>query len=179
MPMLTTALTIPISVVLVLGAVTDVKARRVSNRLVLAGIPLAILAAAGPDLSALPGALLAGVLVLVVGFAAFAVGAIGGGDAKFLALGALAVGWSELVPYLLAFGALGGLLAVAQIARMRMGLEATVMTLDLGKYLGTLGRSGHRARLGDEDRVTVPYAVAIAAAALLTLFTPFPEWLAI
>lgn len=175
--MLSTALALPISFVLVLGAATDVKDRRVPNRLVLAGLPLAALAAAGGGLGALPGALLAGALVFGVGFMAFAVGAIGGGDAKFLALGALAVGWAGLVPYLLAFGALGGLLALARIARGRMGIEATVMTLDLAKHIGTLGHTGHRAQLGDEGRITVPYAVAISGAALLTLFTPYAEWL--
>lgn len=175
--MLSMILALPITVVLVLGAATDVKDRRVPNQLVLAGLPLALLAAASGGLAGLPGALLAGALVFVLGFVAFAVGAIGGGDAKFLALGALTVGWAGLVPYLLAFGVLGGLLAVVQIARQRKGLEATVMTLDLAKHVGTLGRLGHRARLGDEDRMTVPYAVAIAGAALLILFTPFGEWL--
>lgn len=175
--MLSTTLALPISFVLVLGAATDVTEQRVPNRLVLAGLPLALLAAAGGGLGALPGALLAGALVFVAGFMAFAVGAIGGGDAKFLALGALAVGWTGLFPYLLAFGALGGLLALARIVRQRKGIEATIMTLDLAKHIGTLGRSGHRARLGDEARITVPYAVAITGAALLTLFTPYAEWL--
>ncbi len=175
--MLSIALALPVTVVLVLGAAMDVKARRVPNRLVLAGLPLALLASAGGGLAAVPGALLAGALVFVVGFAGFAVGAIGGGDAKFLVVGALAVGWTQLLPYLLAFAVIGGLLAVVQIARRRAGIEATVMTLDLAKHAATLGRVGHRARLGDRDRITVPYAVAIAAAALLTMFTPMTEWL--
>lgn len=175
--MLSTLLALPITLVLVLGAATDVRDRRVPNRLVLAGLPLALLAVAGGGVAAVPGALLAGALVFVAGFLGFAIGAIGGGDAKFLAVGALAVGWAGLVPYLLAFGVLGGLLAVFQIVRRGLGLEATVMTLDLGKHLGTLGRSGHRARLDDEGRITVPYAVAIAGAALLTLYTGYPTWL--
>ena len=170
-------LTLPISVVLVLGAAMDVRERRVPNWLVLTGLPLALLAAASGGVAALPGALLAGVLVFTIAFLGFAVGAIGGGDAKFLAVGALAVGWPGLLPYLLAFGVLGGVLALIQIVLNRRGIEATVMTLDLAKHLGTAGRAGHRARLGDRDRITVPYAVAIAGAALLTLFTPYPDWL--
>lgn len=176
--MLPILLTVPVSVVFVLGAATDVTDRRVPNQLVLAGLPLALLAAGSGGVGALPGALLAGLVVLVAGFMGFAIGAIGGGDAKFLALGALAVGWSGLLPYVLAFGAIGGGLAIVQIVRHKRGIEATVMTLDLARHVGTLGRSGHRARLGDTDRITVPYAVAIAGAALLTLFTGYPTWLA-
>ncbi len=161
-----------------LGALTDVRARRVPNALVLAGLPLALLASAGAGgVASIPGALLGGVIAFALGFAAFGIGAIGGGDAKFLVVGALAVGWSGLVPYLLAFGALGGVVAIAEIVRRRAGIEATVMTLDLAKHAATLGGSGHRARLGDEGRLTVPYAVAVAGAAALTLFTPYAQWL--
>ncbi len=161
-----------------LGAITDVRARRVPNGLVLAGLPLALLASAGAGgAGSIPGALLAGLLAFALAFAAFAIGAIGGGDAKFLMVGALAVGWAGLVPYLLAFGAMGGLVAILMVVRRRAGIEATVMTLDLAKHAATLGSKGHRARLGDEGRLTVPYAVAIAGAAALTLFTPYSKWL--
>lgn len=172
------ALLIPLTLALLVGAILDVRENRIPNRLIALALPLALLAAAAQfGMAALPGALGAGLIAFSLGFVAFAVGAIGGGDAKFLVVGAVAVGMEQLVPFLLAFGVLGGALAVYTIARNRLGIEATVMTLDLVKNFGTLGRSGHRARLTDEGRITIPYGVAIAGGALLTLFTNYPEWL--
>jgi prepilin peptidase CpaA len=147
-----------VAALLVWGAVTDVRTARIPNKLVLAGLVLAPIA-------------------LAIGFAGFALGAIGGGDAKFLMVGAALVGLPQLVPYLLAAAALGGLLAIGTIAWQRRGLEATVMTLDLAKSAATLGRKGYRGRVGDEGRLAVPYGVAIAGGALIVQFTPFAEWI--
>jgi prepilin peptidase CpaA len=170
--------TVPLVLALVAGAAMDVWRNRIPNRLVLAALPLAALAAvAMGGLGALPSALAAGGIAFLIGFASFAAGAIGGGDAKFMVVGALAVGLGMLLPFLLAFAALGGALALIVVVRRRAGVEAVVMTGDLVKHAATLGRKGHRARLGDEGRLTVPYGVAIAAAALACLFTPYPEWL--
>lgn len=167
-----------VGALLVWGAVMDVRTARIPNRLVLAGLVLAPLAAlAHGGLTGLGAALAAAGIALAIGFAGFALGAIGGGDAKFLMVGAALVGLPQLVPYLLAAGALGGLLAIAVIVRQRRGLEATVMTLDLAKSAATLGRKGYRGRVGDEGRMAVPYGVAIAAGALLVRFTPFAEWI--
>jgi prepilin peptidase CpaA len=167
-----------VAVLLIWGAVTDVRTARIPNRLVLAGLVLAPLAAlAHGGLTGLAAALAAAGIALAIGFAGFALGAIGGGDAKFLVVGAALVGLPQLVPYLLAAAALGGLLAIGTIAWQRRGLEATVMTLDLAKSAATLGRKGYRGRVGDEGRLAVPYGVAIAAGALLVRFTPFAEWI--
>jgi prepilin peptidase CpaA len=178
MHLLATALTFATAALLLVGAASDVRTAKIPNRLVVAGLvmaPLAALAAGGLTGLAL---VLAGALVaFAIGFAGFALGAIGGGDAKFLVVGAALVGLPQLVPYLLAAGALGGLLAVGTTVWQRRGLEATVMTLDLAKNAATLGRKGYRGRVGDEGRMAVPYGVAIAGGALLVRFTPFAEWL--
>jgi prepilin peptidase CpaA len=166
-----------VAVLLVWGAVTDVRTARIPNRLVLAGLVLAPLAAlAHGGLAGLAAALAAAGIALAIGFAGFALGAVGGGDAKFLMVGAALVGLPQLVPYLLAAGALGGLLAIGTIVWQRRGIEATVMTLDLAKSAATLGRKGYRGRVGDEGRMAVPYGVAIAAGALIVQFTPFAAW---
>jgi prepilin peptidase CpaA len=167
-----------VAALLVWGAVSDARTARIPNRLVLAGLVLAPLAAlAHGGLAGLGAALAAAGIAFVIGFGGFALGAIGGGDAKFLMVGAALVGLSHLVPYLLVAGALGGALAIGTIIRQRRGIEATVMTLDLAKSAATLGRKGHRGRLGDEGRMAVPYGVAIAGGALIVQFTPFAEWL--
>jgi prepilin peptidase CpaA len=171
-------LTTATATLLVVGAIGDVWMRRIPNRLIVVGLfvaPAAALAHGGPG--ALGAALTAAMIALAIGFAGFALGAIGGGDAKFLMVGAAVVGLPQLVPYLLAAGALGGLLAVGAIVWQRRGLEATVMTLDLAKSAATLGRKGYRGRVGDEGRLAVPYGVAIAGGALLVRFTPFGEWI--
>jgi prepilin peptidase CpaA len=166
-----------VAALLVWGAVSDARTARIPNRLVLAGLVLAPAAAlAHGGLAGLGAALAAAAIAFALGFAGFALGAIGGGDAKFLVVGAALVGLSQLVPYLLVAGALGGVLAIGVIAWNRRGIEATVMTVDLAKAAATLGRKGHRGRLGDEGRLAVPYGVAIAGGALIVQFTPFAEW---
>jgi prepilin peptidase CpaA len=172
------ALAAVVAVLLVWGAATDVLSATIPNRLVVAGLVLAPLSAlASGGWVGLGLAIAALGLAFLIGIAGFAIGAIGGGDAKFLMVGAALVGWQLLLPYLLATAALGGLLAVGTILWQRRVIEATVMTTDLAKSLATLGRRGHRGRLGDEGRIAVPYGVAIAAGALIVRFTPFSEWL--
>lgn len=172
-PMLTAA----VAALLVWGAVSDVRTARIPNRLVLAGLVLAPIAAlAQGGVAGFGAALAAAAIAFVIGFGGFALGAIGGGDAKFLMVGAAVVTLPDLLPFLLATGALGGVVALGVVLWRRAGIEATVMTTDLLKNVATLGRKGHRARLGDEDRIAVPYGVAIAAGALVVLFTPFSEW---
>ena len=172
------ALATIVAALLVWGAVTDVRVARIPNRLIVAGLVLAALAAlAAGGVMGLGLALAALIFAFLIGFGGFAIGAIGGGDAKFLMVGAALVGWQQMVPYLLATAALGAVLAVGVIVWQRRGIEATVMTADLAKSMMTLGRKGHRGRLGDEGRLAVPYGVAIAAGALIVRFTPFAEWL--
>jgi prepilin peptidase CpaA len=172
------SLSVLVAVLLVWGAVTDVRIARIPNQLVLVGIVLALLAVlAGGGFMGLGLALAALAVVFPIGIAGFALGAIGGGDAKFLMVGAALVGWQQLVPYLLATTALGGVLAIGFVIWQRRGVEATVMTTDLAKSMATFGRKGYRGRLGDEGRLTVPYGVAIAAGALIVHFTSFSEWL--
>ena len=167
-----------VAALLVWGAFSDVRTARIPNQLVLAGLLLATAAAAvNGGLVGLGAASAAVAVAFVIGFGGFALGAIGGGDAKFLMVGAALVGLHQLLPYLLMVGALGAALAVGTVVWKRRGVEATVMTMDLAKNALTLGRKGYRGRLGDEDRMAVPYGVAIAGAALITHFTSFSEWL--
>ena len=60
------------------------------------------------------------VVVLIVGFALFSVGVMGGGDAKLLAASALWFGTAFTLPYLLAASVLGGVLTLVIIIARRL-----------------------------------------------------------
>ena len=91
------------------AAVSDIRFYRIPNWL-SASVAMLFLAAA--LIFTMPFALigwhlLAGTVVLLVGFCLFAANIIGGGDAKLLAAAALWAGWTEL-PSLLFYTALAG-----------------------------------------------------------------------
>jgi prepilin peptidase CpaA len=171
-------LTTAVVALLLWGAVTDVRVAKIPNWLVVVGLVLAPLAAlVGGGLTGFFLALTALAIAFFIGLVGFAIGAIGGGDAKFLMVGAALVGLPQLMPYLLVTAALGGVLALGLVAWGHRGIEATIMTKDLAMSMATLGRKGYRGRLGEEGRLAVPYGVAIAAGALIVHFTSFTEWL--
>lgn len=95
----------------------------------------------------------AGLLMLCVGIGMFALGWLGGGDAKLLAATALWIGFDYLVPYLLVAGIAGGLLAIAIL------LYRSIMPpLWLARQAWALRL--HASRGG------IPYGIALAAAGL-------------
>lgn len=98
-----------------------------------------------------------GVAALVAGMAMFALGWVGGGDAKLLAAVSLWMGWPAILSFLAATAIVGG------------GLAAMLLTLR-SVQLRSLVLQGPRwvLRLA-EPGTGVPYGVAIAAGALITL----------
>ncbi|MBL6852237.1 MAG: prepilin peptidase [Alphaproteobacteria bacterium] len=107
--------------------------------------------------SALIGAhLLAGFLGLVVGFTLFALGYVGGGDAKLFACVLLWLGFANLVDYTLIASALGGLLTLALLGLRQMPLPPSFATQS---WIARL----HDAKAG------IPYGVALAAGAFAIL----------
>jgi prepilin peptidase CpaA len=144
------ALLASLSVLLLIAAVTDLKARIIANRLNLA---VALLAPAywwasglapWPDM-AIQVALGAAVFAIFAGL--FALGWMGGGDVKLLAALAL---WLPLVPLLrmlIAMSLLGGVLTLIVIAVHRFRKLTT--------------------------NPEVPYGVAIAAAGLWVIGEPY------
>jgi prepilin peptidase CpaA len=99
---------------------------------------------------------LAGLLGLSVGFALFAFGLIGGGDAKLFAATAMWLGFSSLLEYVLITSLIGGGLALALLSLRKMPIPAIFA-----------GR-GWALRLHD-SKSGIPYGVALAAAALIIL----------
>jgi len=141
------------------GAWSDARALRIPNwvslALLAAFVPAAL--AAGIGLEATAWHLGAGVLVLVCGFTLFAFGMIGGGDAKLLAAAALWVGWGAGLIYFIVWVALlGGVLSLG-VVLLRKGL---------GLWPDWLVK---RAEGLFAPNRAVPYGLAIAAGALITV----------
>jgi prepilin peptidase CpaA len=100
--------------------------------------------------------LLGGLVGLVIGFTLFALGYIGGGDAKLFACTALWLGLSDLLAYGLFASVMGGALALLLIGARRLPLPVF------------LSREAWLVRLHDA-KSGIPYGVALAAGALLVL----------
>jgi prepilin peptidase CpaA len=98
----------------------------------------------------------AGFAGLIVGFAFFALGYIGGGDAKLFAAVTLWLGFHDLAAYALAASLLGGLLTLAILALRQYPLPALA------------ARQAWIIRLHAE-KSGIPYGVALAAGAFVLL----------
>lgn len=105
----------------------------------------------------------AGLLMLAIGIGMFAMGWLGGGDAKLLAATALWLGFGHLLGYLMVAGLAGGLLALA-ILMYRSMLPPL-----------WLARQGWALRL-HSAKSGIPYGIALAAAGLHVY--PSTMWLA-
>jgi len=98
----------------VAAAIGDLLTMRIPNWLngatALSVVPMAALA--GMPFDVVQGHLLAGAVMLVLGFLLFARGYVGGGDAKLLAAAGLWIGWGSLLPFVLVTTIAGGALAI-------------------------------------------------------------------
>lgn len=157
-------------VLLAVATVTDVRHGRIPNALtatgVLAGLVLGL---AQGDLAA---PLLGLAAALTVGLPLFALGAVGGGDAKLLAAVGALVGPATLVSALLYAGVAGAVMALLQAVRRGTIVPILLRTFDLALWAVTLGRRGTRLSLDSPGAISVPYGAAIAAGALSAWFFP-------
>jgi prepilin peptidase CpaA len=112
--------------------------------------------AAGLTFTAIGWHLLAGLLGLSIGFTLFALGYIGGGDAKLFAAVVLWLGFKDLMPYALLASLFGGVLTLGIVLLRRCPLP------------DVLARQGWIVKLHDA-RSGVPYGVALAAGAFILL----------
>jgi prepilin peptidase CpaA len=100
--------------------------------------------------------LLAGVLALTVGFTLFALGYVGGGDAKLFGAIVLWLGFHNLLDFAFLVSVLGGALALLLLSLRRWPLPAALL------------RQSWLVRLHD-NRSGIPYGIAIAAGAIILL----------
>ncbi|WP_197062771.1 prepilin peptidase [Bosea sp. UNC402CLCol] len=140
------------------AASSDLVSMTISNRLCLALLVGFALCATllHLNMSQIGWHLAAGVLVLSVAFGFFAMGWIGGGDAKFAATTALWFGFDRLMDYLTLAGILGGVLTILILMVRSRPLPAPAASWGWAKRL-------HAPNEG------VPYGIALAFAALIVL----------
>lgn len=125
------------------------------NIAVIAVFPLFALVA-GLPLETIGQHLLAGFAGLGIGFLFFALGYIGGGDAKLFAGVALWLGFADLMPYALLASVFGGFLTLALLIVRQWPLPAM------------LARQPWILKLHDA-KSGIPYGVALAAGAFILL----------
>ena len=143
---------------LLLAAGWDIASFTIPNFLQLALLAsfLAFLLATGMAPAAIGWHLVAGFLGLAAGFTLFALGYIGGGDAKLFACIALWFGFHNLPEYALVASVMGGALTVLILMLRRFPMPAMLM------------QQTWLLRL-HEARGAIPYGVALSAGAFAIL----------
>lgn len=142
------------------AAASDLLTMTISNRvslLLLAGF-LVLAPASGMALNDILLHLSAGLVVLVVAFACFAFGWIGGGDAKVAAASSVWFGFAFLLNYLTYAAAFGGILTLLLLQFRRMPIPYA------------LGGQSWLLRLHHRES-GIPYGIALALGALMV----YPE----
>jgi prepilin peptidase CpaA len=141
---------------LAFAACSDLLTMRISNMLVAAVIAgfivVALIVGMSPALIGMH--LAAGALVLAITFALFALGWIGGGDAKLAAGIAMWVGFEFMLPFLLYASVLGGVLTFILLIGRRYALPGPLLGV------GWIQRLHH-------PKTGVPYGIALAIGAML------------
>ncbi len=146
------------------AAASDLFTMTISNRvsLMLAGGFLVLAALTGMPLQQVMLHLAAGLVVLVVAFGCFAMGWVGGGDAKVVSAAALWFGFSHLLEYLLYASLFGGALTLLLLQFRQWPLPYA------------LGGQQWLQRLHDKQS-GIPYGIALAVGALAVY--PQTQWI--
>ena len=141
----------------IVAALRDASSFTIPNwiSIALAGlfVPAALLLGMSP--MAIGIGLLSGAVMLMVGMGMFAMGWIGGGDAKLLAASAMWIGWPSMVTFILVTSLAGGALALLLLAARSSALQ--VYAARAPQWVTRLMTPGAAA----------PYGVAIAIGALV------------
>ena len=151
--------------ILAIIAYGDVRTRRIPNALSLTIATLGLIRIIIVDDPVDAGhTLMAGITVFLVAFLLFWRGAIGGGDAKLVAAMALLIGYHDLFSFLFLMSLCGGGLALAILARDKLGPRLWRLSRPAGMPSAKIPECIVAAAPS-----TVPYGVAIAAAGAITL----------
>jgi prepilin peptidase CpaA len=145
-------------VLLAYACFSDLFTMRISNRVCLAVLALfpAAALAGGMDIVTMGWHLAAGVAILAVSFALFAMGFVGGGDAKLVPAIVVWLGFDQMLEFIALFCVLGGMLTLAILFARRHPLPAGMMAKP---WIAKL----HAPTTG------IPYGVALGVAALVVL----------
>lgn len=142
--------------VMIVAAVSDLYSMTISNRLTV-GFAVAFLGVAlycGIGLEQIALHISAGFAMLILGFALFSFGWIGGGDAKLFAATAVWLGWSPLLEYAVYASLFGGALTLAIVVARNFPMPEFLQRQTWAARL-------HNAKQG------IPYGAALAASGLM------------
>ncbi len=152
---------------MVFAALSDLLSMTIANRvsLLLAGTFVVLAPLTGMDLASIGWHLAAFAVVLLVAFGIFAIGGMGGGDAKLLAATSLWMGFGvPLISYLVTSAFIGGALTLFILFFRSSGLAV-------------LASGNPFLRNLCDPRVGVPYGVALGMGGLLTYpGSPLMAW---
>lgn len=158
---------------LALAAVTDVRARRVPNELVVALLVVGI--AAGAMHTSVAGSVSAALLGTLAGLAIWLpfwlLGLLGAGDVKFFAAAAAWIGPSLSWRASVAVAILGGLLGVVMLVGQR-GFRRSAEFGALGLTNARAVIDGASTGTAEASKRTFPYAVPMAIAVAVAAFYP-------
>jgi prepilin peptidase CpaA len=148
------------------AALSDLTTYKIRNNLILTLLVayLAFAPIAGITGHEITRSVVVAGVVLLVSFAFFAAGWIGGGDAKLAAVTTLWLGADHALAYLVFLSVLGGVLAAIVFFCRRCPLP------------GRLANTAWITRLRARARAELPYGVAITSAGLCVL--PSTPWMA-
>jgi len=154
------------------AAVTDLRERRIPNRVTALGAGAAV-ALSVAETGGFPSASLLGMgVALLVTFPLFAFGALGAGDAKLAAAVGAFLGVGGLFALLVYTGVAGGLMGIVSAVRRGVIIPVLMETRNVMVYAVTFGRHGARKTIEDANAQTIPYGVAIAVGAVAAWFFP-------
>ena len=152
---------------MVFAALSDVLSMTIANRvsLLLVAVFAVVAPLTGMDWSAYGWHFAAGALVLVVTFGLFALGGMGGGDAKLLSATAVWMGFNlHLIEYLVVTAFIGGVLTLAIV-----GYRGSVLAVYTGhnRFLRNLA----------DEKGGIPYGIALGIGGLVTYpGSPLMAW---
>ena len=152
------------------AAWSDVRSRRIPNRLTVAGLLMALSLRVLLGLVPLWQGVLGAALGLGICIVLFALGIIGGGDAKLLTAVGAFLGPAGFVGALAISCVVGAVMALADAARRGVLLLLLMHLSDVVAFWRAFGRRGQARRLSTPGALTVPFGVAIAVGAIAWRF---------
>jgi prepilin peptidase CpaA len=164
------ALDVTLIATVLVGVWTDVRTRRIPNGLTIAALLAALALRAVFGLAALLDGVLGAGLALALLLPLFALGGVGGGDAKLLVAVGAFLGPGGFLVALLVTAVAGGIISVVYAVRRGVILPVLLNTRGLLKYVFTAGRGGERVTLETQGALSIPYGVAIAAGAIFAVW---------
>lgn len=159
---------------LVPAAWTDLRERRIPNRLTYAGMLLALLLRIAFGWDAVIAGFGGVAIAFLFSFPLFAIGALGAGDGKLLMALGMLMGPRQFALSLLVIAVAGGILSLAEAIRQkRFGATLRSIRFILWGWVLQVAASGNffsSPPKPSAPSVTIPYGVAIAVGAMIGWF---------